>query len=146
MVRLADYRGKVVVISFWASWCAPCMKELPVLIGIQKQATRDNLIVLSVNWRENYGKFISIKNALGNADLTLISDRNGGIGLAYDVTAIPHMIVIGKDGKIASIHVGYSDAELPGIVDELNEIMHRAGPKRSLGYMFAGPADGRGGR
>jgi len=121
-VRLADYRGKIVIISFWASWCGPCRRELPVLASIQEKATRDKVVVLAVNWRQSADQFRSIKQILKKTELTLISDESGSAGRAYDVDAIPHMIVVGRDGKIASIHVGYSEAEIPQFVDEINDL------------------------
>src|SRR5262249_28012720 len=63
-VHLSDYRGKLVIVTFWASWCTPCRKELPVLATIQKEATHDRLQVFAVNWQENRDQFLQIKRAL----------------------------------------------------------------------------------
>ena len=122
-IHLADYQGKLVVISFWASWCSPCRKELPMMIELQKIATRERLIVLSVNWQQPPDQFRVIREKLKEFDLTLISDPYGAAGRAYDVTAIPHMVIVGKDGKVAAIHVGYSEDELPALVDEINGLL-----------------------
>jgi thiol-disulfide isomerase/thioredoxin len=46
VIHLSDYRGKIVVISFWATWCGPCRKELPFLVTLQKNATREKLVDL----------------------------------------------------------------------------------------------------
>jgi len=122
-VLLSDYRGKLVIISFWASWCHPCRKEQPLLADIQHQATRDKLVVFSVNWRESYDKFLAIKKVLKDVDLTLVSDESGYIGNEYGVKAIPHMVIIGRDGKIARIHIGYSEQNIPALVDEINALL-----------------------
>lgn len=119
-VKLSDYRGKIVIISFWASWCPPCRRELPVLAGIQKKATRDKLVVFAVNWKESHDQYRTIARALKDVDLTLISDENGHFGVDYGVKAIPHMIVIGRDGRIAAVHVGYGEDEIPILVREIN--------------------------
>lgn len=120
--KLSEYRGKIVIVSFWASWCAPCRKELGVLAAIQKQATRDRLVVFSVNWKEDAVRFQQIRDALKGVDLTLISDKYGSIGKQYGVRAIPHMVLIGRDGRIAAIHIGYGESEIPVLADEINAL------------------------
>lgn len=120
--KLSDYRGKIVVISFWASWCPPCREEMGLLAGLQKAATRDKLVIFAVNWRESGEVFSRIKGALRNVDLTLISDPDGFIGESYDVDAIPHMVVLGRDGRVAAIHVGYGESEIPALVAEINSL------------------------
>jgi len=121
-VKLADYRGKIVIVTFWASWCGPCRKELPILQSIQKQATRDKVVVFAVNWEESHDQFRAIERALHDSGLTLISDESGTIAEKYDVNAIPHMNIIGRDGRIAAIHIGYGEGEIPVLVDEINEL------------------------
>jgi thiol-disulfide isomerase/thioredoxin len=119
-VKLSDYRGKIVIISFWASWCPPCRKELPVLAAIQKNATRDKIVVFAVNWMESADRYRTITKALKGLDLALVSDEKGYFGIEYGVTAIPHMIIIGRDGRIAAVHVGYGEDEIPTLVEEIN--------------------------
>ena len=123
--KLSDYHGKIVIVSFWASWCPPCRKELGVLAAIQKQATRDRVVVFSVNWQESGERFQQIKRTLKDVDLTLISDENGYIGSLYGVKAIPHMVIIGRDGRIAAIHIGYGDAEIPILADKINALWNK---------------------
>jgi thiol-disulfide isomerase/thioredoxin len=128
VVHLTDYRGRIVVISFWATWCGPCRKELPVLANLEKKATREKVVVLSVNWRQNSNEFRQIMKIFKDmgTDITLISDERGRAGEAYGVKGIPHMIIVGRDGKIAAIHVGYSEEEIPVLVDEINSAWSKA--------------------
>lgn len=119
-VKLSDYRGKIVIISFWASWCPPCRKELPVLAAIQKNATRDKIVVFAVNWKESGDRYRAIIKTLKDVDLALVSDENGYFGGKYGVKAIPHMIIIGRDGRIAAVHDGYTESEIPTLVKEIN--------------------------
>lgn len=124
-IKLSDYRGKIVIISFWASWCPPCRQEMAMLAGLQKAATRDKLVVFAVNWQQDVDVFWRIQRALHGVDLTLVSDSSGYIGRKYDVDSIPHMVILGRDGRIAAIHVGYGESELPALVDEINSLWNQ---------------------
>jgi thiol-disulfide isomerase/thioredoxin len=125
-VNLSDYHGKIVIISFWASWCPPCRKELPVLATLQKNATREKIVVFAVNWQESDDRFRAIIRTLKDVDLTLVSDENGYFGREYGVKAIPHMIIIGRDGRIAAVHVGYGESEIPHLVKEINGLWNQS--------------------
>ena len=93
-----------------------------MLVNLEKMATREKVVVISVNWRQNRDVFREIKGLFKkmDTDITLVSDPFGLAGTAYHVKGIPHMVIVGKDGKITAIHVGYDEAELPILVDELN--------------------------
>ena len=116
--KASDYAGKVVVISFWASWCGPCRKELPVLEGLQ-QAGKGGIQVVAVNI-ESRQVFQKAARVLGDLHLTLANDRDDQSQHAYGVKAIPQMVIIGKDGRILDIHKGYGEDSLNGIVAEIN--------------------------
>lgn len=121
-VYISEHRGKIVIVSFWAIWCPPCRKELPVLDAIQKAAGHDKIRVFSVNWKEPRERFLELKRKLNDMSLTLLSDASGKLGAQYGVDAIPHMVIIGRDGKIAAVHRGYSESMLDGLIEEINTL------------------------
>ena len=120
-VKVSDYAGKVVVVSFWASWCSPCRKELPILEGLQIEG-KGNIQVVAVNI-ENRDVFRKASKLLGDLHLLLVNDRNDRSQGAYGVKAIPHMVIIGKDGRILSMHKGYGEESLTPIVEEINRAL-----------------------
>lgn len=110
-VKVSDYRGKLVVISFWASWCGPCLRELPMLSGLQSGVGRDHLQVVAINLNEpkrDFEQFLRLNPAL---DLRHIRDP-GTIARQYGVTVVPNLFVIDQRGAVAQVHRGYSTQKL----------------------------------
>jgi len=117
-VLLSQHAGKAVVISFWATWCKYCLKELPILNGI-RNAGKGKVDVIAINVEEEE-VFRGVKRALKSLDLELAYDPDHEAQDAYGVNGIPHMVIIGRDGKIAGVFRGYGEGSLPDIVDAIN--------------------------
>ena len=122
-VQLSNMKGKVVVATFWASWCPPCMKEMPILEGIQRQVGKDKLEIVAINFKQNKKIYRKIIKILKDIEITLTHDRKGKISKKYNVKSIPHMFIINKQGEIAHIHKGYNESMLPQLVGELNKLV-----------------------
>jgi thiol-disulfide isomerase/thioredoxin len=118
-VLLTDLRGKAVVVTFWATWCQYCLKELPILNGLQAAAGKDKLVVIAVN-TESRDIFRKVSRALQSLDLQLAYDPDKKGQETYGVSGIPHMVIIGRDGKIVAIYRGYSEESLDGILASIN--------------------------
>lgn len=123
-ISLGNHRGKVVIVTFWATWCPYCLKELPILENIQNRVGKDKIEVIAVNWMEDRDTYRAVRRALKGLTLTLTSDSLGRIGDAYGVEAIPHMLMIGKDGRIDSVRRGYSEDSLGDIAADLNRLLN----------------------
>ena len=126
-IKVSDFKGKVVIVSFWASWCGPCRKELPVISGIQKKATTEKLQVISINIDDDRKIFNSLVEAFGETPMKLVYDYKKKTYKKYGVEGIPHMVIINSEGVISAIHVGYGESQLPELVEEINEVLrHRS--------------------
>lgn len=122
-VTVSMHRGKVVVVSFWASWCGPCLKELPIIENLQRAAGKEHLAVVAVNFMEDRNTYRAMNRRLKVAEMTLTHDISGRLSAPYEVKALPFMLIIGKDGRIAEIHRGYSEEMLEILVEQINELL-----------------------
>lgn len=118
-ISLSAYAGKVVVLSFWASWCGPCRKELPILEGIQQTAGKGRVQVVAINI-ESAEVFDKIARRMDSLQMLIASDTGAAVQRAYGVNGIPHTVIIGKTGQIVRIHRGYSDAGVDDVISDLN--------------------------
>lgn len=133
---LSSFHGKVVVVSFWATWCGYCMKEMPILAGLQIQANEHQLPlqVISIDSKESHSTFITsakmIRKRLPN--LVLSWDRDGRIGEPYGAgKVIPVMVMLHKDGTVAHIHAGYGESMLDDLLSEIAELLNEPAPRQS---------------
>ena len=124
-VRVTGQHGKVVVVTFWASWCGYCRQELPVLAGLQEAAGKDRMTVVAINYKDDRKVYRALVRAFKDAQLTMTHDANGAIGKAYGVNGIPRLLMIDRDGKVAYVSVGYGADSLDQIVDAANKLLAR---------------------
>lgn len=118
-VDLQERRGRIVVVTFWASWCGPCMRELPMLAQLQKVVGKDALEVIAVNWGEPRADVVAFARRHNKLDLEYVLDGKGETAARYGVRAVPRMLVLDREGRIATIHQGYSEEALPGFMEEI---------------------------
>src|ERR1035437_932585 len=106
-VRLADYKGKVVLIDFWASWCPTCKTSFPALDGLHRAYEAKGLEVLAVNVDERRQDADTFLVAHPH-HLTVLYDPKGVSPLAFGVKGMPSSFLIDRAGNIRFTHMGYS--------------------------------------
>ena len=125
-VLLSAYAGKAVVVTFWASWCPQCIKELPILEAVQNQVGKDRLVVIAINTERPEVFRKAVRLLRETVHLELVSDAGGAAQKAYGVNGIPHMVIIDRDGRIMQVHRGYSEDDLGDIVADINRVLSPA--------------------
>jgi cytochrome c biogenesis protein CcmG/thiol:disulfide interchange protein DsbE len=103
-IDLAKYRGKPVVVNFWATWCHPCWDEHPTLTAVS-QTYGDNVQFLGVVFQDDESKITSFLRERGWAYPTLVDER-GKTAIAYGVGGVPETFFLNRQGKIVAKYVG----------------------------------------
>ena len=128
-VSIDDLQGKVVLIDFWATWCAPCREALPHIKDIAKKFQGQPLVILSVSLDTDEEKW---KQFVNNNGMTWLQTRDGGftgpVARLFSVNAIPHTFTIDSDGIMQDEHIGNASIE-----GKLKKLVKRASESESAG-------------
>ena len=110
-VELAAYRGKVVYLDFWASWCAPCLQSLPKLESLQRELGEEDFQVLAVNVDQdpNQARRLLVKLGIGYPSA---SDPTGELPALYELPTMPTSYLIDADGVVRYVHKGFREGDL----------------------------------
>jgi len=122
IVRPADFRGKVVLVDFWASWCPPCKTSFPELNTLYQSYRGRGLEVLAVNLderRKDADAFLADHPHV----MPVVFDPKGDSALAFAVRGMPSSIVIDRGGNIRFTHMGYSGKVLDSYREEINLLL-----------------------
>lgn len=113
------HRGKVVIVTFWASWCGPCRRELPVLGKFQNVVGKDHLEIIAVNVKEPRSDYNAVVRANQDIALTWVHDASGATSVRYGVEALP----IDREGRVAHVHRGYNEEQIKVFVKEIAALL-----------------------
>ncbi|MEM8811133.1 MAG: TlpA disulfide reductase family protein [Pseudomonadota bacterium] len=116
------YRGKVIVVAFWATWCGPCRKEMPALQRLRARHDTDQVAVLAVNYGETEPKIERFLDKIGVANLTVLLDRNEEAARRWFVGNLPLAYAVGPDGIVRLGKKGEVDWDSPTIDAQLRDL------------------------
>lgn len=105
---LAQWRGQVVLVDFWASWCKPCRQSFPWLNELQRKYAGRGLVIVGINVDRSA---TDAQRFLRDtpADFTILYDPDGTVAARFDVPGMPSSYLIGRDGRTVSRHVGFRE-------------------------------------
>ena len=118
-VRLGDFKNRTVIVNFWATWCLPCVRELPRFEKLRQMIPADKYVILAVNVRDRLNrvrKYLSGKEF----QFKVLVDADGAIYKAYNVTRFPTTVIIGPDGRLLAEILGERDWTKRGFINYLN--------------------------
>jgi len=139
-ILISEHRGKVLVVSFWASWCGYCRKQFPLLDHVQVEAGREQLRVVVVNFKEPASDYRRIRRTLRKASVTWTHDRDGTLSDIFGVQGVPYMLIFDKAGRLAAVRSGYSEESAANTIGILNQLMEQPDPGPA--QVSVDPADG----
>jgi cytochrome c biogenesis protein CcmG/thiol:disulfide interchange protein DsbE len=110
IVHLSDFRGKPVVLNFFASWCVPCLAEMPLIQDAHLKSGEEGYVVLGVAVQDSRAALRSLSESMGLTFL-MVLDGDSSVGIAYQVLGPPATFFIDEDGEIVSVVVGTIEEE-----------------------------------
>jgi len=121
-LSLKDFRGKVVYLDFWASWCAPCATALPVLDAFRKEFGKDGFQVLAINVDSDPAdatKFLS-RRPVGYPS---VSDPKGRLPEQFGIQTMPTSFLIDRNGVVRKVHKGFKKSDVDELRAEIRKLV-----------------------
>jgi len=105
-LRLSEYRGDVVMINFWATWCGPCRQEMPLLDELHSRYERVGFKLLGVNIDDDPRRAMQMIDELG-VTFPVLFDSSKDVSKLYEVNAMPVTVIVDREGNVRHVHHGY---------------------------------------
>lgn len=123
-LNLDEYRGKVVYLDFWASWCVPCRKSFPWMNAMQAKYADRGLVVIGVNVDAEAADAQAFL-AETPATFRIVYDPEGKLAEHYGLMGMPSSFVIDRDGKVVANHVGFRESSPAEYEQQLRDLLSR---------------------
>ncbi len=121
-LSLAQYKGQVVMLNFWASWCGPCRQEMPLLENIYKKYNKMGFTLIGVNVEPD-SKAADDWLKQTPVSFPVIYDKESQVSKAYDVSGMPSTVIIDRKGNIRELHRGYKPGDENGYLDVIRTLV-----------------------
>jgi peroxiredoxin len=121
-LRLSEYRGDVVMINFWATWCGPCRQEMPLLDELYARYQRVGFNLLGVNIDDDSRRAMKMIDELG-VSFPVLFDSQKEVSKLYEVDAMPVTILVDREGQIRHVHHGYKPGYEERYLDQIRSLL-----------------------
>lgn len=122
--RLNEYRGQVVLINFWASWCGPCRQEMPLLERIDERYKAAGFTVLGVNVEGKAGPAKDVADKAG-VSFPVLVDEGQKVSELYDLESMPSSVVVDRDGVVRYVHRGYKPGDEAKYLEVVKKLINK---------------------
>lgn len=110
-IPISKYRGEVVYLDFWATWCGPCRESFPWMREMQTKYKEKGLNVVAVSLDTDHALAHQFADEL-SANFTIAFDDTGSIADLFKVKGMPTSVLIGRDGKVVEVHQGFNEGQI----------------------------------
>ncbi len=121
-LRLSEFRGDVVMINFWATWCGPCRQEMPLLDELYARYERVGFNLLGVNIDDDSRRAMQMIEELG-VDFPVLFDARKEVSKLYKVDAMPVTVLVDREGKVRHVHHGYKPGYEEKYLDQIRSLL-----------------------
>ena len=122
LVRLSDYRGKVVFLNFWATWCPPCREEIPSIQALGKNFTWEKFKIVAVSLDRVSTAAVKDFAAKNNISFLVLHDTDGAAAEKYRVLSIPTTFILDRNGVVIKKYIGSRNWQDPAFIQELRKL------------------------
>jgi peroxiredoxin len=119
---LADLKGQVVLINFWASWCGPCRQEMPILEQIYHKYKSAGVTLLGVNVEPKSADAIGFLKGT-SVSFPILFDTDSKVSTLYEVSGMPSTVIVDRKGKVRYIHHGYNPGDEGEYINQIRTLM-----------------------
>ena len=121
-LRLSEYRGDVVMINFWATWCGPCRQEMPLLDELYTRYERVGFNLLGVNIDDDSRRAMQMIEELG-VNFPVLFDARKEVSKLYEVDAMPVTVLVDRIGNVRYVHHGYKPGYEDKYLDQVRSLL-----------------------
>jgi thiol-disulfide isomerase/thioredoxin len=116
------YKGKVIYLDFWASWCGPCKLSFPYMQKLESEFKDRDFVVVAINLDHSRASADRFIKQYGQG-LEIYFDEGGALATKYKVKAMPTSLLIGRDGRIRYVHAGFFPEQIPTYNAQITELV-----------------------